>query len=718
MLFAAGALPIPAKSIWKITQITNSMRLCNITSVVVCYLFAITDYAVNTNKAMLLKTKIKSILTSFFCRNPSMLKEGVEKHQVISFDLFETLVFRDVQNEEALYAAVASELGYDDSFRMAKDRTAAELALRDTSEGGEPTLKEVYSYILDDPSDVAKFVQKEEELNIAACSANKQIIDIYNDLYKQRNSMICITSDTTLAEDTIKEIIKKCGIEGLDYLFLSSSLRATKRRGTLFAKLRNECGAEKIIHVGNDFKADFLKPTSMGINSFLINSLDAHRMREKTLLNRNCKPNKLNAFIANHKVSHCDIYFSIGYEILGPLLYAFSTWLHEESRGRKVFLSREGRILRDAYVRLFPEEEADTRYFHASRRAVIGCNLHSCKSMSDVLSKMVCISDRCISGNDLLELGLISVDALSSFSKAAHVESPRGINFLNELNNKDISEAFDKCLLLLIQERSKTQSALFNEYFESCVGKDAENISIVDVGWRGSMQDGICEILQDCEKRHVEGYYFGVYSDSRVKDKRYEAKHGLLFEDLDTRSESFYQLTLTGQFFEMLFLGNEGTTSHYELQNGIASPVLEENELDEQSREIACQIKKAAIQFIDDYRLSEISQYASLQFGIQDAFDNYTSIALTPPRSVIDAFRCFDTENVFAKPLFGSKGFIDLLLRPHTFMEEFKNSYCKVFYMKRAFGLPLPFYKMLRWKKRKEEEKRLKAKCSNGKQEQ
>ena len=77
----------------------------------------------------------------------------------------------------------------------------------------------------------------------------------------------------------------------------------------------------------------------------------------------------------NHKpVDKNDFVSSVGYEVLGPMLWGFTHWQHEELESMHIekvfFLSREGALLQRAYQTLFPNSNVKQTYLYVSRQAL------------------------------------------------------------------------------------------------------------------------------------------------------------------------------------------------------------------------------------------------------------------------------------------------------------------------------------------------------------
>ena len=92
---------------------------------------------------------------------------------------------------------------------------------------------------------------------------------------------------------------------------------------------------------------------------------------------------------ATRKYHPEDIHSRIGYEVLGPALLGYSSWLHSEAvkAGAEmiVFLSREGNLLKRAYDQLFVEDNIKTVYINVSRISLCRASVLYTKNLDDIL---------------------------------------------------------------------------------------------------------------------------------------------------------------------------------------------------------------------------------------------------------------------------------------------------------------------------------------------
>ena len=191
--------------------------------------------------------------------------EVIQKADVVSFDVFDTLVFRKVKQPSEVFAIAASE---DPDFP--ERRMLAEREVRQNSKKEDVTLEEIYKKLIAIYGEEKAEQLKQDELRteLETIYANPAGLRFFRYLLK-KGKRIVITTDMYLPRDVIEAILQKCGYQGYERLFVSSEYGVSKRSGRLFSEVLKETGAKKLVHIGDHIVSDFLKPRKMGIEAYL-----------------------------------------------------------------------------------------------------------------------------------------------------------------------------------------------------------------------------------------------------------------------------------------------------------------------------------------------------------------------------------------------------------------------------------------------------------------
>jgi len=287
----------------------------------------------------------------------------IDEIEVISFDIFDTLILRPFVKPTDLFYLMEQELdepGFHDR-RIKAESDARKM------KGSEITLDEIYEK-LGVPDDVKKL---ECELETTLCFRNEPVckeLEAYS-----KDHTIIITSDMYLPRQTIEKIMDKNGIR-YDRLYLSSEIGQTKHSGKLFDHILEDLSIppSKMLHIGDNKHSDVDVPKRKGIGTSYRRSpisdyLNKH-FDERRYLNRH-KGLTASVIVAMDMIrtENEDVWFDIGNRYGGPLAYAYSRYLKEVCGKDSLiaFASRDGYSLKRCFELLSPD--SDTCYIHPQR---------------------------------------------------------------------------------------------------------------------------------------------------------------------------------------------------------------------------------------------------------------------------------------------------------------------------------------------------------------
>ena len=196
----------------------------------------------------------------------------IKKYKIISFDIFDTLVLRNVEKPTDLFYLVENQMEGNNAFGFHNKRIQAEKIARQKLSPREVNIDDIYDYLdINDNNLKENLKAKEIELELASCYANKKIKKFYDRAIENGNEVIII-SDMYLPQEVIQAMLGKCGIYRYKKLYVSNSFNANKITGKLFEIAISELGVPKknIVHLGDSIKADFLGAHKAGIKAVLV----------------------------------------------------------------------------------------------------------------------------------------------------------------------------------------------------------------------------------------------------------------------------------------------------------------------------------------------------------------------------------------------------------------------------------------------------------------
>lgn len=282
-----------------------------------------------------------------------------KQYDVITFDVFDTLIIRDVKKPTSIF-----RLSYGSIGRYI--RILAEMIARKSSKSGEVTLKDIQKYC---PFNLDKEIEFEYEY----CRRNPLIFELYKKLLNKGKKIYAI-SDMYLDSKTIHNILNKCGYN--IPVIVSCEHSKSKKNGELFRLFleENRYNPDDIMHIGDNHISDFEGAKKNGIESILIDKHD-----NKLAYTKYNKSNEEFAAFLNHGINDLsDPVEQIGYEIVGPIILSFCQWIHEKYLEEKFdclfFLARDMQFTFDIYKEIYKEDKA--KYLFVSRKSFLFSREH------------------------------------------------------------------------------------------------------------------------------------------------------------------------------------------------------------------------------------------------------------------------------------------------------------------------------------------------------
>ncbi len=368
---------------------------------------------------------------------------NIDRYKIISFDIFDTLVKR-------IYAK-PSDVFYDLEISNNVDgfhniRVTAEKKARESNKDREITIDDIYNYI---PIDFQNLKQKEIEKEIQISFPNKNIVTIYNKLIKEGKTIV-LTSDMYLNEETIKEILKKCGINGYKNIYISSSYGKMKKNGDLFKILLKEEKAtpNSVLHIGDNSLSDIEVPRKLGISTIYYHNLSNNVHIDN--IDDTYNMAKKNDYLMKNMISHMTNYakntynywFNIGFSLAAPLSLSFMSFLFDEIHKFRpdciLFVARDCFLLHKIY-NLLESNPLPNYYIYASRGLIrnIKSGVIPIDSYKKYISNIICNNYKKIM---LVDVTTINFSAQKFLSKIFYNASIHAVYWLS--NKKTINLDF------------------------------------------------------------------------------------------------------------------------------------------------------------------------------------------------------------------------------------------------------------------------------------
>lgn len=206
--------------------------------------------------------------------NPVILKYILKHFQIVSFDIFDTLIERNVHKPTDIFQITGEKvLGEIRGQEFCENRVYAETCARQKQINNEVTLEQIYNELVKVyASDIIEMLKKMEiQIELENCHKKETMFPFYKKCMETGKSIFLI-SDMYLPQKVIEQMLKKCEIEHYQKLYISNVYGKNKLSGELFQKVLkdNKINPSEMIHIGDSVKADFLGARKKGIHSILI----------------------------------------------------------------------------------------------------------------------------------------------------------------------------------------------------------------------------------------------------------------------------------------------------------------------------------------------------------------------------------------------------------------------------------------------------------------
>jgi len=503
-----------------------------------------------------------------------------EKVKVVSFDIFDTVVYRTSQYPTDVFTVMGKEplllSLFDSAAVFSRYRIEAEKNARKKNSNREDiSLNDIYREFNLSEEMQSRLINMELMYEDQFLYPNQFANEMIS-LAKHYQKRIIFLSDMYLSSEQIHKLaLSKLAHEiCLDDIFVSNEQNATKATGKLFelTLAKFQLFPENLLHIGDNLHSDFYVPQARNIKAIHFNNdlyLSEIHLRERAYLNQNID-------YSNYRVQACLLnpysddlnrfYFNLGASLFGPVLWDFSHWLKnlysQNNYSHILLMMREGRLFHKVLQQVAPE--LPTSFFYASRKSTFLLNLDP-DNLN--LSSLNYFNYRALSISDFynhFKLSIINQDIV----KWQHSTLERAQDI--RINDRTLFESITEDLQNRLHEISniiRKEQYTFLRYLES-VGCDKESF-LFDFGASGTAIKNIRQFLSRHDLSLKGSGMFYMHPSSYSSHLEYGTSTFLSTEEKD---EKFIELLKRSpEIIEILFNGETSTTLSYE--NG--APILE-----------------------------------------------------------------------------------------------------------------------------------------------
>lgn len=420
--------------------------------------------------------------------SPEAFASRLMQYDIVSFDVFDTLLFRPFSSPADIFFLVGMELCYPDFKRL---RIEAEERAREKKEKSdktrEVTLEEIWNE-LEAETGISKEagMRAEWEWERKCCFANPYLLRVVKELQKKGKRVIAV-SDMYLGPEHIRKLLQDCGYGTFCGYFVSGSLGVSKSDGRLYDLIRRQMGEGcSYAHVGDQEHSDQKQAGQHGWEAFLYHNVNQtggrFRPQDMSAVTGSIYRGLVNARLHSGEAVYSREY-EYGFAYGGLFAAGYCRFLHEYAQSHQidkiVFLSRDGAVLLEAYRLMYPMEQERITYGYWSRLAAmkLTCGYFREEYFQRFLFHK---ADQGFSFRQILEsmeLGFMLVPLCRSVQAKPETE-------LTHKNAEDVKKyIIDHWEQVLAQyEEQRTAGGMYyRQLLQNC-----KKVAAVDVGWAGS----------------------------------------------------------------------------------------------------------------------------------------------------------------------------------------------------------------------------------------
>lgn len=305
-------------------------------------------------------------------------EELILEHNVISFDIFDTLLFRPYINPDHLFLHMEKVFnckGFTEKRGLASKKARKEAVREDI------TIDDIYANM---PEEMLYLKECEIDFEVKHLRKNKKIYEIYK-FAREHNKKIVIISDMYLPEEALTQALINNGYDKFDSFYLSGKIGLTKRSGKLFKYFleKENINPKEVLHIGDHFKSDIQMAELHGIDTYQCyrNSdlffEDTKNLKFKKLYKKNKDSLTLSAILSllcqkyyenKDLLNNKDNYFKdFGYCIAGCVAYGFCNYILQNisNNDEIICIARDGYNIEKILKKLKPD--LSTHYVYAQR---------------------------------------------------------------------------------------------------------------------------------------------------------------------------------------------------------------------------------------------------------------------------------------------------------------------------------------------------------------
>ena len=430
----------------------------------------------NKEKINKKSNQVKSIKPYFYMK--SLLS-----YDVISFDVFDTLLFRPFLNPYDMFIMLENDFKLLNFDKIRRDAAKKATLISECEHGNsEITIFDIYSEIEKKTGiPKEKGISLEFDLEKRMCKSNPYMKQVFSMLKDQGKTIIAV-SDMYYPEYMIKELLERNGFNGIDKIFVSCDYH-TGKSDRLFEFVRKHFPNKSIIHIGDNKNKDVNMPEKYGIKAILYPNVNengiAHGKGMAGVI-RSAYEGVVNTALLKD-MDDVSPQYEYGYKYGGICALGFCQWIYKKAASKAVekvlFVSRDGYILNKVYHKFFSQNQSIYVYWSRMAGLKIAPEYDKATFIQDTLYRRKNDSNplTICEWIDMLGYTFLKDELIKYSLRESDLVIENNIHIIEKL----INDNWD-----LIVEWSSNNDYAAREYWKRVIGS-SNRVMLVDLGWQG-----------------------------------------------------------------------------------------------------------------------------------------------------------------------------------------------------------------------------------------
>ncbi len=508
---------------------------------------------------------------------PSLVKAGkkkAKKKEIISFDLFDTLLIRRIHDPDlvklpvARYIAdLAEQRGIHRSWQIIQSwRDSIERKHRQETaktfedhEACYPSfmrelLQKVFGSLFDE-SLLQQVTEYELAMENTMLVPRQALVDWMKEL-SIAGKRIFVISDIYLPSSHLQILLQQADLDPyIEQVVSSADTFLAKASGKAYALLaaKFSLNYETWLHIGDNPISDGVRASETGIDALIIH--DPREDQRKAIMKRYYHYSHIKPFWRGRALQQlmaplegenqqASALYAEGYNFIGPLIGIFLQQIRricqEKSISKIFFLSREGWIFKQYWEKtlatLYPAGDLpQTEYLYVSRMALAGASC-AYQGLTQTNADIALIPPGNRDFRDICRIFSLNPEKFIPYLAAYDLKldtclSPAHDGFIVENRQNFNMLLMDKDFQDEVKRQTKPSNEAMLRYFTEAGLFDHTNIAIVDIGWLGTIQRFLYEAIahrEDCPR--CFGLLFGATRGIAYPETNQNLIQGIMFD--------------------------------------------------------------------------------------------------------------------------------------------------------------------------------------------